>query len=40
MSGKFNYNDYLKQLKMIKRMGSLGGLMKLIPGANKMLKKY
>lgn len=38
MSGKFNYNDYLKQLKMIKRMGSLGGLMKLIPGANKMLK--
>lgn len=38
MSGKFNYNDYLKQLKMIKRMGSLGGIMKLIPGANKMMK--
>ncbi len=38
MSGKFNFNDYLKQLKMIKRMGSLGGLMKMIPGANKMMK--
>jgi len=38
MSGKFNYNDYLKQLKMIKRMGSLGGLMKMIPGVGKALK--
>ncbi len=37
-SGKFNYNDFLKQLKMIKRMGSLGGLMKLIPGMNKVTK--
>jgi len=38
MSGKYNYDDFLKQLKMIKRMGSLGGIMKLIPGANKMMK--
>jgi signal recognition particle subunit SRP54 len=38
MSGKFNYNDYIKQLKMIKRMGSLGGIMKLIPGMGKALK--
>jgi len=38
MSGKFNYDDYLKQMKMIKRMGSLGGIMKLIPGMNKMMK--
>ncbi len=38
MSGKFNFNDYLKQLKMIKRMGSLGSLMKMIPGAGKMMK--
>ncbi len=38
MSGKYNFNDYLKQLKMIKRMGSLGGLLKMIPGANKMMK--
>ena len=38
MSGKFNYNDYIKQLKMIKRMGSLGGILKLIPGVGKALK--
>jgi len=38
MSGKFNYNDYIKQLKMIKRMGSLGGILKLIPGMGKALK--
>lgn len=39
MSGKYNYEDFLKQMKMIKRMGSLGGLMKLIPGASKMMGK-
>jgi signal recognition particle subunit SRP54 len=38
MSGKFNYDDYVKQLKMIKRMGSLGGLLKLVPGMGKALK--
>ncbi|MBN2604213.1 MAG: signal recognition particle protein [Bacilli bacterium] len=38
MSGKFNYNDFLKQLKMIKKMGSLGGMMKLIPGMNKAMQ--
>lgn len=38
MSGKFNYNDYIKQLKMIKRMGSIGGLLKLIPGIGKAMK--
>lgn len=38
MSGKFNYNDYIKQLKMVKKMGSLGGIMKLIPGMNKAMK--
>lgn len=38
MSGKYNYNDYLKQLNMVSKMGSLGGMMKLIPGMNKALK--
>jgi signal recognition particle subunit SRP54 len=38
MSGNFNYNDYIKQLKMIRRMGSLGGILKLIPGMSKALK--
>ncbi len=39
MSGKYNYEDYLKQLKMIRKMGSLGGLLKLIPGMSQALKK-
>lgn len=38
MSGHYNFEDFYKQLKMIKRMGSLGGLMKLIPGMNQALK--
>ncbi len=37
--GTFNYNDFLKQLKWIKRMGSLKGLLGLIPGLGSQLKK-
>jgi signal recognition particle subunit SRP54 len=37
MSGEYNYEDYLKQLKMMKRMGSLKGIMKLIPGLSQQL---
>ena len=29
-------NDFVKQMRLIKRMGSLGGLIKLIPGMNKI----
>ena len=36
MSGKFNYNDLLKQMKMIKRMGKFSGLLKMIPGMSSM----
>ena len=36
--GIFNYNDFLKQLKMIKRMGSLKSIIGLIPGIGKQLK--
>ena len=32
----FDFSDFLQQMRMIKRMGSLGGLMKLIPGMNKI----
>ena len=39
MSGHYNYNDFRKQLRMVKRMGSLGGLMKMIPGMGKMMKQ-
>jgi len=36
MSGKFNYNDLLKQLKMVKRMGALWGIMKFLPGMSQL----
>jgi signal recognition particle subunit SRP54 len=32
MSGKFNFNDLLKQMKMIKRMGAFSGILKMLPG--------
>ena len=32
MTGAFNFNDLLKQLKMIKRMGALSGILKFLPG--------
>lgn len=35
---KFDYNDFLTYLDQIKKMGSLSGLLSMIPGANKMLK--
>ncbi|MBK6504169.1 MAG: signal recognition particle protein [Ignavibacteria bacterium] len=35
---KFDYNDFLLYLGQIKKMGSLSGLLSMIPGANKMLK--
>lgn len=36
--GIFNYNDFLKQIKWIKRMGSIKGLLGLVPGLGKQLK--
>lgn len=36
LSGKFDLNDMLKQMKQIQKMGSLGGLLKLIPGMPKI----
>lgn len=36
--GVFNYNDFLKQLKWIKKMGSLKGLLGMIPGMGAKLK--
>ena len=36
MSGKFDLNDMLDNMKKVKKMGSLGGLMKLIPGMPKI----
>ncbi len=36
MSDSFNYNDLLKQFKMIKRMGSLSHILGFLPGMGKM----
>lgn len=36
MSGQFTLDDMLKQMKQVQKLGSLGGLMKLIPGAPKI----
>ena len=36
MSNKFNYNDMLKQFKMIKRMGSLSKILGFLPGFKNM----
>ncbi|MBU0996884.1 MAG: signal recognition particle protein [Firmicutes bacterium] len=36
MSGKFNFNDLLKQMKMIKRMGAFSGILKMLPGMSQM----
>lgn len=36
--GIFTYNDFLEQIKMIKKMGSLKGLLGMIPGVGSQLK--
>ena len=33
---KFDLNDYLMQLKQVKKMGSFSSLLKMLPGANKL----
>ena len=36
ITAKFDFTDFLKQTKLLKNMGSLGGIMKMIPGMNKL----
>jgi signal recognition particle subunit SRP54 len=36
LEAKFDFTDFLKQTRLLKNMGSLGGMMKLIPGMNKI----
>ncbi|WP_017719621.1 signal recognition particle protein [Kamptonema formosum] len=36
LTAKFDFTDFLKQMRLMKNMGSLGGLIKLIPGMNKL----
>ncbi len=37
-SGEFNYNDFVKQMKMITRMGSLKGLLGMLPGVGSLMR--
>ena len=39
MSGEFNFNDFLGQMRMMQKLGPLEGLLKLIPGFNKLSKQ-
>ncbi|NCC54250.1 MAG: signal recognition particle protein, partial [Erysipelotrichia bacterium] len=39
MEGKFDLNDMLTQMQQIKKMGSMGKIMKMIPGLNQMAEK-
>jgi signal recognition particle subunit SRP54 len=38
LAGKFDFEDFLKQMQMIKKMGPLSGLLGMIPGMGKQLK--
>ncbi len=36
LNAQFDFSDFLKQMRLLKNMGSLGGLMKLMPGMGKL----
>ena len=38
MQGEFSFDDFLKSYKMLRRMGPLQGVLKLIPGLGKQLE--
>jgi len=38
MKGQFSFDDFLKSYKMLRRMGPLQGVLKLIPGLGKQLE--
>jgi signal recognition particle subunit SRP54 len=39
MQGHFTLEDFLSQLRQVKKMGSLGGILKLMPGMNKEMRQ-
>ncbi len=39
MQGQFTLDDFLSQLRQVKKMGSLGGLMRLMPGMTKEMRQ-
>ena len=38
-SGKFDFNDFLDQMNMLRKLGPLDGLMGMLPGFNKIKKQ-
>ncbi|ATS18099.1 signal recognition particle protein [Synechococcus sp. PCC 6717] len=36
LEAQFDFDDFLKQMRLLRNMGSLAGIMKLIPGMNKV----
>lgn len=36
---KFTLEDFLSQIQMMKKMGGMGSILKMLPGAGKMMKK-
>ena len=38
LSGQFTLDDFMAQLAQVRKMGSLGGLMKMMPGMNKEMR--
>jgi signal recognition particle subunit SRP54 len=39
MEGRFTLDDFLEQLQQVKKLGSLGGIMKLLPGVSKDMRQ-
>jgi signal recognition particle subunit SRP54 len=39
MSGRFTLDDFLEQLHQVQKMGSLGGILKLMPGMSKEIRQ-
>ncbi|MGH9020163.1 MAG: signal recognition particle protein [Acidimicrobiales bacterium] len=38
VSGSFTFDDFVAQLRQVRKMGSLGGLMRLMPGVTKEMR--
>jgi signal recognition particle subunit SRP54 len=39
LTAQFDFDDFLKQTRLLKNMGSLGGVLKLLPGMGKMVNE-
>ena len=40
LKNKFTFNDFLKQIKQIKKMGNMKDLLGMIPGVGKMMRNF